>query len=247
MQGLILAGGKGKRLSPLTQYIQKCMLPIGTDEKPVLEYIIKLMKHYNIPGITILASYRSNQIINYFNHGERFEVNINYVLDKKPDVGTGGALINANNEITHDQFVLYYGDILSNINLSEMLAQHKKNNAVLTMALAKDFPTRVGVAELKNENEKSGKIINFEEKPMLGKPVNIGIYIIEKKALDILKSFKPKNEGIDLNRDVIPYLIGENMEVYGYLSDAFWYDVGSLERYENLEDNIVNKAFSDII
>ena len=91
MQSVILAGGMGKRLTPITQYIQKCMLPVGKGEKPVLEFIIKLMRHHKIHDITLLAGYRSNQIINYFNNGERFGVNINYVLDKKSNAGTASA------------------------------------------------------------------------------------------------------------------------------------------------------------
>ncbi len=247
MQGIILSGGKGTRLSPLSNYIQKCMIPIAGSQKPVLEYIVKLMKHNQVKDILMLANYKANQIKNYFGDGTRFDLNIKYVLDEEKSTGTGGAILNAQDELNSDRYLIYYGDIISTIDLSEMLEEHKKNNALLTVALARGFAVPVGVANVEDNTKKSSKVIEFLEKPKLEKAANMGIYIMEHEVLDILNEFSTGDNVIDLNSDLIPYLMKEDMKVYGYLTDAFWYDIGSLAKYEKLDVEKIDKEFKEIL
>lgn len=241
MIGVILAGGEGVRLRPLTYYFQKCMIPIGSSQKPLLEYIIRLFKYHNIKNIALLIGYKYEQVINYFNDGKRFNVNIKYVIDEPNIKGTANVLLNAykkkifNNE---DILIIYYGDILSNIDLKDFINFHKKNNAIATIALSKSYKLRVGVADIDKEN----KIRKFIEKPTFDKPISIGIIALNSKEL---KNFNiNKDISLDIMDHLIPNLIENNKPVYGYITNAFWYDIGSIERYEKLSnkdvDNFMN-------
>lgn len=95
VKGIILAGGQGKRFRPLTYYFQKCMIPVGEEQKPVLEYIIRLFTHHNIKDLVVLVGYKNQQVKNYFNNGSRFGANIKYVLDDPEYKGNAGAIVNA--------------------------------------------------------------------------------------------------------------------------------------------------------
>lgn len=230
----ILCGGLGKRLRPLTYYFQKAMIPIGRKQKPLLEYIISLFKLHDIKDITLLVGYKAEQIVNYFEDGSRFGVRITYVYDDPKYKGTAGALYNAyiKGYLNADNVVVYYGDILSNINLTEMVNEHCNRGAVATLALAKGYRVRVGVAHVSDD----GKIYRFEEKPELKMPVSIGVLVMNKRAFKYLFEVIKEYKSPDIMSHLIPYLIEKNEFVYGYITNAFWYDVGSIERYEKLEE-----------
>jgi len=236
LKGVIMAGGEGKRFRPLTYYFQKCMIPIGEEQKPILEYIVRLLKWHNITNISILVGYRHQQVRNYFDEGERFRVKLRYVLDPPTLKGSANALLNAFREGAvkkEDTIIIYYGDIISNINIEEMLGTHNSNKALATIALAKSFKINEGVAEIQGS-----RIVKFVEKPALEKNVSIGIIILNGKVLEIIENLQ-KNmslETFDLMGDVISYLVKHEENVVPYLTDAFWYDVGSLERFERLDN-----------
>jgi mannose-1-phosphate guanylyltransferase len=223
------------------------MIPIGEKQKPVLEYIIRLLAFNEIKDIVLLVGYKYNQISNYFSSGNRFGVNIEYILDKPGLTGSANALLNAYDKKSiekKDHLIIYYGDILSNINLREMLDQHKDSEASATVALSKNYRVRVGTARVRD-----GVLINFNEKPMLKQPVSIGILILNGGLLEdlTLVSEKENKKKFDIMGDVIPYLIESGQQVNAYISDCFWYDLGSLERYELFEngklDNFLNFLF----
>lgn len=244
--GVVLCGGEGKRLRPLTYYFQKVMVPIGSKQKPLLEYVVRLLSYHGIRDIVLLVNYKAEQIRNYFDDGSRFDVHIQYVMDNPVLKGTGGAVFNAFKHgvlSKDDTFVIYYGDILSNIDLSGMLRFHREKGSVATVGLARKFAVRVGVADLDGD----GKIKGFIEKPELEKPVNIGILILEGKTFDILGELARNKNDIDLSGDVIPTLIERGQPVYGYVSDCFWYDVGSTERYEKLDNGLVDEKLGFLV
>jgi mannose-1-phosphate guanylyltransferase len=169
-QGIILAGGEGRRLRPLSYYFQKCMIPVGSRQKPLLEYIIRLLKYHGIDDISLLVGYKHEQIINYFNSGQRVGVNLTYLPDDPSLKGTGGALLNLfrNGLIEpHATLLVHYGDIISNINLTAMMACHRRRNAIATLALSKGYQLRVGVAEVD-----AGEVTRWTEKPRL--EINVG-------------------------------------------------------------------------
>jgi mannose-1-phosphate guanylyltransferase len=243
VKSLILCGGTGTRLRPITYYFQKALIPIGVRQKPLLEYVVRLLKYHGVLDLAFLVDYKAEQIVNYFDDGSRFGVKISYVRDVPKFKGTAGSVLNAlKHEVidTDDTLLVYYGDIVTTMNLKKLLDYHKSKKAMATVALASGFTVRVGLADL----DKKGKILGFKEKPKLEKPVSIGILVLEGNTLNDIENLFPKKRGVDLMRDVVPYLVQNGKPVYGYLSDAFWYDVGSTEAYEKLDHEFVERSLS---
>jgi len=240
--GVVLCGGPGTRLRPLTYYFQKVMVPVGRRQKPLLEYVIRSMKFHGIVDIALLVNYKAEQIANYFEDGSRFGVRISYSHDDPNLIGTAGSIFNAykNGVIDADETLLiYYGDILSNLDLGGLVRFHLERGATATLALASGFPVRVGIAELDDD----GRVLGFVEKPVVKRPVSIGVAVLDGRVVGKLGGLI-KGRRLDLMGDVIPYLIREGEPVYGYLTDAFWYDVGSVEAYEKLDHELVDELFS---
>jgi len=245
VKGLVLCGGPGKRLRPITYYFQKAMIPVGCKQKPLLEYIVRTLKFHGISDLVFLVDYKAEQIVNYFNNGARFDVKITYIHDDPEYRGTAGSILNAYRKKaveTSDKLLIYYGDILTDMSLKELMIDHEKKSADATVALASGFTVRVGVADLGDD----GEILGFAEKPKLEKPVSIGIVALAGKTLDEIGNLGREKGDLDLMGDVIPHLIRKSKRVYGYVSDAFWYDVGSVEAYEKLNPELVDEKFSHL-
>ncbi len=241
IRGVILAGGQGTRFRPLTYYIQKCMIPVGEDEKPVLEYIVRLFAHHDINDLVLLVGYKHQQIQNYFNDGGRFGVKLHYVLDEPGSKGSAGAIVNAYRKgiiNSDDHLVVYYGDILSDFDLKTMASQHIESGAAATVALAHGFRIRVGTADIE-----SGFIKRFHEKPEIDDPVSVGILMISGAVVkEMSETHKEEDEGsFDIMGDLVPSLIEQGKPVGAYVSKAFWYDLGSLERYEQFEKDRLDR------
>jgi mannose-1-phosphate guanylyltransferase len=246
VKGIVLCGGKGTRLRPLTHYIQKTMVPVGTRQKPLLEYVVRLFRFHNVKDLVFLVNYKSEQIMNYFEDGSRFGVNITYVEDDQNSKGTAGAVLTAYNKgavSSDDTLFIYYGDIITSMNLTDVLKYHNNRNAWATVALASGFKIRVGLANLDEE----GKVLGFVEKPNLEKPVSIGISVLSGKILEVMKQLKGDKPELDLMGEVLPHLISVEKPVYGYVSTAFWYDVLSTEALEKLDPKTVDETFSEIL
>jgi len=244
-KGLVFCGGTGVRLRPITYYFQKTMLPIGSGQKPLLEYVIRLLKFHGVRDLVLLVDYKAEQIQNYFDNGSRFNVKISYMHDDPKLKGTAGSLLNAyRHELVNpnDTLLMYYGDILTNMNIKNLLHRHQSRQAWATVALASGFTVRVGLADI----EENGKIRGFVEKPTLEKPVSIGILVLKGEALDEMDQLKMTRRGLDLMGNVIPHLIKQGKLVYSYITDAFWYDIGSTEAYEKLNHKLVDEMFSSI-
>ena len=245
IKGIVLCGGKGTRLRPLTYYVQKTMVPIGVKQKPLLEYVVRLFKFHGIKNLVFLVNYKSEQILNYFEDGSRFGVEISYIEDTPNSKGTGGAVLTAyeNKAVTdEDTLVVYYGDILTNIDLTELVKFHTTKKAWSTVALSLGFKVRVGLANLDSDS----KVIGFEEKPTLNKPVSVGISVLKGNMLSMMKKLKGNKSELDFMGEVLPYLLKEGKPVYGYLSKAFWYDVLSTEALEKLDPQVVENTFKKI-
>ena len=243
VKGIILCGGEGRRLRPLTYYFQKTMIPIGKKQKPLLEYIIKLFKYHGITDLTLLVGYKYEQIMNYFGDGSKLGLRINYVRDPNDRKGSGNALLNAYLKGVFDGFetlLIYYGDILSNIDLSDLIKHHRKNKAKATLAVASGYQVPVGVVEVNGD-----RVINMVEKPWLNIYATIGILTIEYEVLDILRDIA--KEDLDIMSDYIPELIHRGYEVYSYKFSGFWYDIGSTEKYEKLDGHLVDELFAEVV
>lgn len=247
VKGMVMAGGMGTRFRPLTNYLQKCMIPIGDQEKPILEYIIRLYKHHEIKDLMLLVGYRHLQIKNYFDNGERFGVNITYVEDKPGWKGSANAILNAYNEgafSKEDTLVVYYGDIVSNVNLKELLSQHEKTGAQATIALTTGLKINEGTANIEGD-----WISDFKEKPRLDTKASIGILVLEGSVVEDMQEFHEAGQfpSFDLMGDVVQYLVEQKQSVAAYLTNAFWYDVGSIERYERLSNERISEELGFLL
>jgi mannose-1-phosphate guanylyltransferase len=222
------------------------MVPVGVKQKPLLEYVVRLFKHHGIKDLVFLVNYKSEQIVNYFEDGSRLGVNISYVKDDPNSKGTGGAVLTAYNSgavEANDTLLVYYGDIVTNMNLSNLIQYHKDKQAWSTVALSSGFRVRVGLANLDSES----KVLGFEEKPVLEKPVSVGISVLKGEMLEVMKQLKGDKPELDFMGEVLPHLLEVGKPVYGYVSKAFWYDVLSTEAYEKLDPQLVDETFKEIL
>uniref|UniRef100_A0A7J3ZJ00 Nucleotidyltransferase family protein n=1 Tax=Fervidicoccus fontis TaxID=683846 RepID=A0A7J3ZJ00_9CREN len=232
VKGAILAGGTGKRLRPVSYYIQKAMIPVGASERPVLEFVIRLFHLHGIRRIVLLLGYKARQVINYFDDGGRFGVELEYSIDSPGYEGNGGALLNAylNGHFEDaDTVLVYYGDILSDLNLRELVECHTGSGAHATVVLARRYQVPVGVAEV----DSSGRILRLLEKPWLDIDATMGILALDRTSLEDLAEMKRRK--IDIMEDFVPHLIAKGRLVRAFFYNGKWYDVGSIERLEKID------------
>ena len=235
--GVLFCGGEGTRMRPLTYYLQKVMMPIGKDQLPLLEYVIKHFKKHNIRDLILLVNYKKEQIQGYFGDGERWGMNLTYILDRPGIKGTGTALLNAEKSIENRRMIIYYTDIITNVDLTKMLDFHENHKKWATILLSKGWQIRVGTAETDEQN----LITKFVEKPVLPLLINTGISVLEPNVFDFLRSFNPE-ESIDLSKDIFPYFV-QNSNIMAYTQqDCFWEDIGSIERYERLDHEMITEV-----
>jgi NDP-sugar pyrophosphorylase family protein len=230
MKAIILAGGLGERLKPLTNTTPKPLLPIKN--KPILEYAIKNLKKNNITDIILGISFHADKVKNYFKNGSKFGVNITYSVEKEP-LGTGGAVKLATKNLK-EPFILIWGDNIANFNFTEMIKEHKKNKATLTMALTlREDVENFGVADLNNKQ----KIIRFIEKPKRDQApsrlINAGAFIVEPEALNILPDGKS-----NIERECFEKLCGEQGKVYAFQHNGYWFPTDTLEKYKKAEKEL---------
>ncbi len=238
-KGVVMAGGLGTRFRPLTYYLQKCMVPVGPQQKPILEYILRLYRHHHIRDITLLVGYKHQQIRNYFGDGSRLGLTLTYVEDRPGWKGSGMALLNAYLEgvlSEEETLLVYYGDILSSLNLRSMLGHHWETGCKATLALTKGLKVNEGVAKVEG-----GLVKEFREKPTLEFNATIGVLALEGEVLPSLQSMGAGEGSLDLMGDVIQGLVGQGERVGAYVTDAFWYDVGSVERLERLDPEVFTR------
>lgn len=223
-KALILAGGKGVKMRPLTYELPKAMLPVKG--KPILEYTIEQLKKNNIREIVIACGEKSEKIKEYFGDGSRFSVKISYI-DEKKDLGTGGALRAALPMMGGEAFVMIWGDVLADIDLADMIDFHLEDNPVMTIALTSVAdPREYGSARLHRN-----VLVDFQEKPKkigdISHLVTAGIHIVDPK----IAKYLPAKKSFMLEEDVIPMLTRDRA-VRGYIFDGKWFDVGSLDIYQ---------------
>ncbi|MCK4521040.1 MAG: nucleotidyltransferase family protein [Nanoarchaeota archaeon] len=229
-KAIILAGGLGERLRPLTLETPKPLLLIKG--KPILDWTIENLKKYGITDIVLLIGYKADRIKEHFGDGSKFGVNITYFVEKER-LGTGGGAKIVTKDFD-EPFLMLNGDNMADFNYDKMLELHKKNNAKVTIAL---YPvedvTQFGIAELKGD-----EIVRFIEKPTKEEaPSNLnnaGAYIIEPHALDMMPDGK-----CSIERDCFEKIAG-NKTVFAYRHDGQWFPTDNMERY-----NKANKEWKE--
>ncbi len=233
----ILCGGEGTRLRPLTNYFQKTMIPIGRSRRPLLEYIVRLIVYNGIKDIVLLCGYRAEEIENYFGNGGRFGARIVYSRDEPNAKGSAQALVHAvdgGKVGGFDDLLVYYGDVLSALDVKALVSAHHASHAAVTLVLSKKYTLPVGVAEVKGD-----RVVAFREKPSLDFNVTMGCLILSSSCLPLLRETTAA-AGRDIMTNFVPRAIEKGMEVAPFYLDGFWYDVGTTEAYERMDAKFVD-------
>ena len=229
MKAVILAGGLGTRLLPLTKKTPKPMLLLG--KKPILEHLIDWNKKNGVKSIVLCVSHLRKTIEDYFEDGKRFGVNIEYAISNKP-LATAGQLKTAE-EFIDDTFVCMYGDSIFNFSLRNMIKQHKTKKAFVTMGL-NEYKTNLEYGVI--DTSKTGKVLSWEEKPEIKANVNMGCYIMEPNVFSLIPKNKPY--GMD---DVIKRAMSKKKLVTGFITKNGFIDIGNKESYKEATQNYIAK------
>ncbi len=234
IKAVVMAGGEGTRLRPLTSLRPKPMVPIVN--QPVMEHIIGLVKHHGITQVVATLAFMPQVIEDYFGNGEEWGMEISYALEETP-LGTAGSVKNAESLIGDDTFVVISGDALTDIDLSEVIRFHKEKGGPVTIALKSvPDPLEFGVV-ITDEN---GKIERFLEKPSWGQvfsdTINTGIYVMEPEVFEHI----PEGEPYDFSSQLFPDLMAKGYDLFACTVDGYWCDVGSLESYVEVHRDILD-------
>lgn len=233
MQAVILAGGKGTRLAPYTTVFPKPLMPIG--DMPILEIVIRQLKKHGFTKIVLAVGHLAELIEAYFGDGSKWGVEITYSREDEP-LGTAGPL--ALLDDLDENFLVMNGDLLTDINYSDLMRHHLESGALSTISMyTKDVPISLGVLEL-NSN---GNITDYIEKPTLKYKVSMGIYIFNKNILNHIE----RGKYLDFP-DLIKALIQKGENVSGYMFEGYWMDIGRhedyarvLEEFDKLKDELL--------
>lgn len=237
MKAVIMAGGVGSRLRPLTCNKPKPMVPVLN--KPVMEYAVELLKKHNISDIAVTLQYLPEVIKDYFGNGSKYGVNMAYFEETSP-LGTAGSVKNAE-EFLDETFLVISGDGITDYDLTKAIEFHRRKKGIVTLVMAKvETPLEYGVVMC----DKNDRIIRFLEKPSWGEvfsdTVNTGIYIIEPEIFQ----YFAKDTFFDFSKDLFPKLMEIGKPMYGYVAEGYWSDIGSLEQYRqthcDLLDGLLN-------
>ena len=224
MKAVILVGGEGTRLRPLTCNTPKAMVPILN--RPFLEHLLHYLEKHGVSDIILAIGHLPDRIQSYFSDGAGFGVRITYLVEESP-LGTAGAVKNAE-PFLDKPFVVINGDILTDIDLTAMMRRHQETKAKASIALTPvDNPTIYGVVE----TDTQGKVKRFVEKPsrdeVTTNMINAGIYILEPEVLKYIPSSTPSM----FEYHLFPLLLKMGELILGYPSDAYWIDIGTPQKY----------------
>jgi len=236
MKGLILAGGKGTRLRPLTINTPKPVVPVAN--APFLLYQIDLMRSAGIDEIILSLSYQPRKIEDLLKDGSDYGVTIKYAVEGTP-LGTGGAFKNAEEQIDSST-VVFNGDVLTGLDLNAVIARHRQTGAVATLVLTPvDNPSAYGLVE----TDSNGRVQRFIEKPgpaeVTCNTINAGVYILEPSVL----RYMPKGEPCSFEREVFPALLEKKELVCAFTLDRYWIDIGTPQKYLEVHHDILAGKF----
>jgi len=228
LQAVIMAGGLGTRLRPLTEDLPKPMLPLGG--KPLMELVIEQLRQVGIRRVNVTTHYKPGKISDHFGDGSSFGVELNYVNEDKP-LGTGGALglIDAPTE----PMLVINGDILTKVDFRAMLAYHQEQHAVMTVGVRQyDIKVPYGVIECEGP-----RVCALKEKPQMHFLVNAGVYLLEPKVYE----FIPNGEHFNMT-DLIRWLLDSDHIVASFPIIEYWLDIGQLADYEQAQNDMKQRG-----
>jgi mannose-1-phosphate guanylyltransferase/phosphomannomutase len=236
MRGVVMAGGEGSRLRPLTANLPKPLLPVAN--RPVMEHVLRLLRRHGVEDTVVTLQFLASLVRNYFGDGDELGMSLQYATEQRP-LGTAGSVKNAEAALRDDTFLVISGDALTDADLSAMVAFHRSRGALVTVGLkAVPDPLEYGIVIC----DPDGRVNRFLEKPTWGQvfsdTVNTGIYVMEPEVLDEV----PDDTEVDWSADVFPRLLAAGAPLYGYQFDGYWEDVGTLESYRQAHMDVLNRA-----
>ena len=229
-----MAGGEGTRLRPMTANQPKPLLPVAN--RPIMEHVLRLLKRHGFEETIVTVQFLAALVRNYFGDGEDVGMSLQYATEEMP-LGTAGSVKNAEDALKDSPFLVISGDALTDMDLTEMCRFHKENGALVTVGLTRvPDPLEFGIVIA----DEDGRIQRFLEKPTWGQvfsdTVNTGVYIMEPEVLAEVSA----KESVDWSHDVFPKLLARGAPIFGYISDKYWEDVGTLESYMKAQADVLS-------
>ncbi|BEP15960.1 mannose-1-phosphate guanyltransferase [Acidothermaceae bacterium B102] len=235
VRAVVMAGGEGTRLRPMTANQPKPLLPVVN--QPIMGHVLRLLRRHGVTETVVTLQFLASLVRNYFGDGDEFGMTLSYATEETP-LGTAGSVKNAEAALKDEPFIVISGDALTDIDLTDMIEFHRRNKALVTIALKRVAdPVEFGIIIADEE----GRIERFLEKPTWGQvfsdTVNTGVYIMEPEVLDHVAT----GTSVDWSNDVFPKLLADGAPLYGYVTEAYWEDVGTHESYLRVQADVLNR------
>ena len=236
MKAVVMAGGEGNRLRPLTSNQPKPMVPVVG--KPCMEHILELLREHGMDEVIVTVAFLPQAIRSYFGEGETLGMQVGYSVEESP-LGTAGSVRLTAKQLD-ETFLVISGDALCDVDLSALVAFHKEKGAAVTIGLKSvENPLEFGIVVTDEE----GRVERFLEKPSWGQvfsdTINTGIYVMEPEVLKHVPGDRP----YDFSKELFPYLLEMGRPIYGHVMDGYWQDIGNLDQFRQanfdaLEENV---------
>jgi mannose-1-phosphate guanylyltransferase len=222
MQAVILVGGEGTRLRPLTSTVPKPVVPLV--DRPFIAYMLEWLGRHGVDDVVMSCGFLATAVRNVLGDGSQYGLRLRFIEEPEPR-GTAGALKYAE-DLLDERFLMLNGDVLTDIDLTAQIAQHEATRAIGTLALVPvEDPTAYGLVRLHDDHA----VKEFVEKPSADqidtRLISAGAYVLERTVLDLI----PPDRNVSIEREVWPQLVGAGL--YGFAADAYWLDIGTPERY----------------
>jgi mannose-1-phosphate guanylyltransferase/phosphomannomutase len=233
VKAVVMAGGEGTRLRPMTVSMPKPLLPIVN--KPIMEHVLRLLARHGFSDTVVTVQFLASLVRNYFGDGEDLGMSLQYVTEQTP-LGTAGSVKNAESLLRDDTFLVISGDALTDFDLTDLVKFHQDKGALVTVCLTRvPDPLEFGITIVDDDN----RVQRFLEKPTWGQvfsdTVNTGIYVMEPEVFDHVEA----GESVDWSGDVFPTLLDLGLPVYGYIAEGYWEDVGTQESYMRAQADVL--------
>ncbi|OEU89513.1 mannose-1-phosphate guanyltransferase [Streptomyces oceani] len=233
MKAVVMAGGEGTRLRPMTASMPKPLLPVAN--RPIMEHVLRLLKRHGLTETVVTVQFLASLVRNYFGDGEELGMELTYANEEKP-LGTAGSVKNAEEALRDDSFLVISGDALTDFDLSDLVRFHRSHDGLVTVCLTRvPDPLEFGITIV----DERGRVERFLEKPTWGQvfsdTVNTGIYVMDPGVFDYVEA----DVSVDWSGDVFPQLMKEGKPIYGYVAEGYWEDVGTHESYVKAQADVL--------
>ena len=233
MKAVIMAGGKGTRLRPLTSKQPKPMVPIVTT--PCMEHIINLLESHGFEDILATLEFMPEVIQEYFGDGSKWGVRMEYYVEDEP-LGTAGSVKFAGVQLT-ERFLVISGDALTDVDLEKAVTFHEECRAEATLILKQiDEPSEFGIVVVEDDGRVTGFLEKPDEEEVFSYTANTGIYVLEPGVLGDI----PEGQEYDFAEELFPKLLEEGRSIYGYVMEGYWEDIGNIEQYMRAQKDVLD-------